>query len=156
MCWCEAHFWTCGALLSIALGVGSLWAMAALVVRVPADYFLQPPGALRWRGWLHAGEVVVRNVIGVVLIVVGVLMALPGVPGQGLLTLLTGLLLTDLPGKRRLELWLLRLPRRLRHLRLSPRPHRLRRLRLLRPAARSPSWCRTSATSTKLPSSKCW
>ena len=35
---------------------------------------------------------------------VGVVLALPGVPGQGLLTMLVGLLLLDIPSKRRLEL----------------------------------------------------
>lgn len=108
---CVQHPWASGAVLTLVLGLLSLWVMAALVVRVPADYFLRPPDALRWQGWRHAALTIVRNTLGGVLIVVGVLLALPGVPGQGLLTLLTGLLLTDLPGKRRLELRLLRLPR---------------------------------------------
>ena len=42
------------------------------------------------------------------LIVLGVVLSLPGVPGQGLLTMLLGLMLTSLPGKRRVELWILR------------------------------------------------
>ena len=33
----------------------------------------------------------------------GVLMAMPGVPGPGILTLLIGIMLLDFPGKRRLE-----------------------------------------------------
>jgi hypothetical protein len=36
------------------------------------------------------------------------MMSVPGVPGQGLLTILIGVMLLDFPGKRRLERWLLR------------------------------------------------
>jgi hypothetical protein len=35
--------------------------------------------------------------------VVGIVLTLPGVPGQGMLTILLGLMLLDVPGKRRLE-----------------------------------------------------
>jgi hypothetical protein len=47
-----------------------------------------------------------KNVLGGVLIVAGLLMLL--VPGQGLLTIAVGLVLTDFPGKFRLERWLMR------------------------------------------------
>jgi hypothetical protein len=41
-----------------------------------------------------------KNLLGVVLVVLGVLMLL--LPGQGLITLLVGLMLIDFPGKHRL------------------------------------------------------
>jgi hypothetical protein len=41
----------------------------------------------------------------------GLLLSLPGIPGQGLLTVLIGLMLVDFPGKLRLERWLIGLPR---------------------------------------------
>jgi UPF0716 family protein affecting phage T7 exclusion len=44
-----------------------------------------------------------KNVLGVLLDVVGIVLVLPGVPGQGMLTILIGLMLLDVPGKRRLE-----------------------------------------------------
>ena len=44
------------------------------------------------------------------LILFGVLLSLPGVPGQGLLTILVGLLLLDMPGKQQLERRLLGRP----------------------------------------------
>ena len=40
--------------------------------------------------------------------------ALLALPGQGLLTILIGLALMNFPGKRALELWLIRLPMVLR------------------------------------------
>ncbi len=44
------------------------------------------------------------------MIFVGLVMSIPGVAGQGVLTVLLGLSLTDFPGKRRLELRLVRQP----------------------------------------------
>ena len=44
-----------------------------------------------------------QNALGLVLIAVGLVMSVPGVPGQGLLTVLIGLMLVDFPGRRRLE-----------------------------------------------------
>ena len=48
--------------------------------------------------------------LGLALRALGVVLSIPGVPGQGLLTLFAGLLLLDLPGKRRVELGVLRRP----------------------------------------------
>lgn len=51
---------------------------------------------------------ILRNLLGVVLVVLGVAMLV--LPGQGLLTLLVGLLLLDFPGKQRLVRRLLSRP----------------------------------------------
>ena len=53
---------------------------------------------------------VLRNALGLVLVILGLLLSLPGVPGQGVLTMLIGLMLMDFPGKRRLELKLVARP----------------------------------------------
>jgi hypothetical protein len=37
------------------------------------------------------------------LVLLGVALSLPGVPGQGLITILIGVMLLDFPGKRELE-----------------------------------------------------
>ena len=50
---------------------------------------------------------ILRNLVGYLLIGLGVILTLPGVPGQGLLTILMGVLLIDFPGKHRAEWWLL-------------------------------------------------
>ena len=47
-----------------------------------------------------------KNLIGALLLVLGVIMLF--VPGQGLLTMLIGLMLMNFPGKYRLERWLVR------------------------------------------------
>src|SRR5262249_29426552 len=79
---------------------------AVILVRLPADYFLGPHAPAFWRDRhpvLRLTGRVLKNVVGVVLVVVGGVLSLPGVPGQGGLTILIGLMCLGLPGKRRLE-----------------------------------------------------
>lgn len=52
-----------------------------------------------------------KNALGLVLIIVGILLSLPGVPGQGILTILLGLIMLDIPGKRPLEARIIQRPR---------------------------------------------
>ncbi|MCA1573007.1 MAG: hypothetical protein LC770_00390, partial [Acidobacteria bacterium] len=61
--------------------------------------------------WL---AIIGKNLLGVVLVVAGILLSLPGVPGQGILTILLGVMLLDFPGRPRLEHWLVSRPRILR------------------------------------------
>jgi hypothetical protein len=63
---------------------------------------------LRW------GGLVLKNLLGAFLVLFGVVMSLPGVPGQGVLTILLGVMLLDFPGKRQLELKLVSRPKVLR------------------------------------------
>ncbi len=95
--------------LSIIVFVGSLIATPLIIARIPADYFAhskRPPA--RWTAQHRATRVVLvilKNTLGVLLMLVGIAMLLT--PGQGLLTLLVGFLLIDFPGKYRAEQWLL-------------------------------------------------
>ena len=103
----------------IALGAGlfvvglvlSVAAAVVVLVRLPPTYFAKPepppflPGRPTWVRVLgRAG----KNLLGCALVALGILMSLPGVPGQGLLTVLIGLVLLDVPGKRRVELRIVR------------------------------------------------
>jgi hypothetical protein len=99
--------------LALALGVPLLsFAIGLLViVGLPADYFVRP----RSRGGFWQSHRVVRlsllvakNLAGVLLFLAGLVAALPLVPGPGILFMLIGLGLVDFPGKRTLELRLLR------------------------------------------------
>ncbi len=86
-------------------------AIPVMVAQLPSDYFRharRPRPALpvaRLPRYLLVGF---KNVLGAFLIGSGLIMLL--VPGQGLLAILAGLLLTDFPGKYRLECWLARRP----------------------------------------------
>ncbi|MBK9529879.1 MAG: hypothetical protein IPO41_16555 [Acidobacteria bacterium] len=53
---------------------------------------------------------ILKNVLGVFLIGVGILLSLPGVPGQGVLTILLGLIMIDIPGKRPIEARIIKRP----------------------------------------------
>jgi hypothetical protein len=95
-------------IFSVACFVASLIGIPFLIARVDADYFLhrrplRPPGG--WTTW-RAIRTVLKNVVGAILVLAGIAMLL--LPGQGLLTLLVGVLLTDFPGKFALEQWLVR------------------------------------------------
>lgn len=81
----------------------SLAVVTFFVVRIPADYFStrrQPPAG---PVGVHVAIAILKNVAGVALVLVGMVLSFPGIPGQGILTILVGLMLTDLPGVRRLE-----------------------------------------------------
>ena len=89
----------------IATLVGSLWAAHHFLITIPAKYFTHghPPLDL-WRNRhpaLRWSLLISKNLIGVLLAIAGLIMLFT--PGQGLLTLLLGLSLIDLPGKRALE-----------------------------------------------------
>lgn len=76
-----------------------------LIVVLPERYFVEKSGqfwvdkppAVRWLAKIG------KNLLGVVVIAIGVVLSLPGIPGQGVLTMVIGAMLLDIPGKRRLE-----------------------------------------------------
>lgn len=95
-------------LFSIVTCVASLLGTSWLVRRLPVDYLLADPDRARTPG--SSGAVLVlRNALGVVLLVLGGLMLV--LPGQGLLTILAALSVMDFRGKRRLERRLMSRPR---------------------------------------------
>jgi hypothetical protein len=100
-----------GLLLFVLLFVVSLLIVGALLVGIPPTFFLDRHARGFWidrHPVLRLAGAVVKNILGVGLILLGVALSLPGIPGQGLLTILIGLALVDFPGKRRGERWLLR------------------------------------------------
>lgn len=114
---CQAALTTPSLILAGALAVvvvlGSTALALVVLVRLPATYFIEPR-----RGFmagnhplLRAAGILAKNLLGVVLMVAGIAMALPGVPGPGIATLLVGLALLDFPGKQALERRVIRQPR---------------------------------------------
>lgn len=105
--------WAWGIAISVAGAVGSVLLAGVVVVHWPSDQFKRdtpPPFMVGRHPVLRLVAIAAKNLIGVVLILVGMVMSLPGVPGQGFLTMLIGLTLVDFPGKRRLEQRLVRRP----------------------------------------------
>ena len=98
----------------VATTVGSSVLVVAFLVRIPPRHFLGAPDGVgrRFESPLaRAAYALGKNLLGLALVGLGLVLALPGVTGQGLLTMLVGLFLLDVPGKRGLELSLLRRPR---------------------------------------------
>jgi len=104
--WVQDNPWfaaaaTVGSIITLlATGAAAVWALG----RLPPDHlthtgrgrrfeWASPPGRLA----LIAG----KNIVGWLLILAG--LAMLALPGQGLLTMIVGLVLVDLPGKRRVE-----------------------------------------------------
>lgn len=90
--------WEIAIIASLGSTLGSLWLTRRVLLGLPANYFVAgaPPasGRLAWVG---------RNVAGILLILLGIVMSVPGIPGQGFLTMIAGLIVVDLPGKHALE-----------------------------------------------------
>lgn len=104
--WLKDHGWVAGAitaasvLMLLGTGAAAVWMLG----RLPADY-LTHTGRGRRFAWAPAPArialIAAKNVLGWLLIAAG--LAMLALPGQGLLTMIVGLVLVDLPGKRRLE-----------------------------------------------------
>lgn len=109
-----AQFWEALTLGKILLGVGlfsvsfavSIVAVGIVMVKIPAAYFSShyERDFMGDKHWLMRwSAVILKNVFGAVLILTGIVLSLPGVPGQGIMTILLGLIMLDVPGKRPLE-----------------------------------------------------
>lgn len=97
--WTQLESWwpwlaTGSAILTVSLVLASVVALPRVLANLPVDILHHPPapatGARRWG----------LNLVGWTLIVLGVLMLV--LPGQGLLSILAGIALADVPGKRRI------------------------------------------------------
>lgn len=113
MDWILTNIATLSLTLGLILAGLALPAAVAVfvVLRLPADYFTHNRREPIYRHGTHPllgwSLVLLKNLSGLVLVILGVVMLFT--PGQGLLTLLVGLMLLNFPGKYRLERRLVRL-----------------------------------------------
>lgn len=113
------EFWQSLTLGKVLFGAGifllsivvSVLIVAIIVVKLPVNYFSShyqedfmhdAPWLTRW------GATILKNLVGVVLVAAGIVMLIG--PGQGILTILVGLILMDIPGKRPLEARMIKRP----------------------------------------------
>ncbi len=100
-------WWLAGT--SVFVFIGTLILVPILLIRLPTDYFAHgkrhpAPWANQHpliRGILLVG----KNILGALFLMAGVTMLF--LPGQGLLTIVMGIVLLDLPVKYRLERWII-------------------------------------------------
>ena len=112
--WQQLLLWA--SAMSLLMAVATLIAIPWVVTRLPSDYFSRPMRVI-WRLSPDAPVLALvvgtlKNLLGLVLVILGLIMLVT--PGQGLLTLLVGLLLMNFPGKYQLERWLVMRPGLLR------------------------------------------
>ncbi len=96
--------------LSVVMFLATLIAVPFVVARIPTDYFIrahkprrQTPRSPSQLLWL-----VLKNVLGVILLLAGLAMLI--LPGQGVLTMLLGVMLMNFPGKYELERYIIQQP----------------------------------------------
>lgn len=108
--WGEANgpvlWWIFG--ISTAMMLLTPLLVSWIIIKLPKDYFVEEKrrrlqSLVRYPA-LRVVVAIVKNVLGAVLVIAGVIMLVA--PGQGLLTIVVGLMLLDFPGKYRLERWL--------------------------------------------------
>jgi hypothetical protein len=92
-----------GLVVFVVTCVSSLAIVTVFVVRIPVDYFSAGRRMPARPVGVSLARAILTNLVGVALVLVGIVLSLPGIPGQGIITILVGLMLTDLPGVRRLE-----------------------------------------------------
>ncbi|OPL18112.1 MAG: hypothetical protein AVO35_06300 [Candidatus Aegiribacteria sp. MLS_C] len=95
--------------ISLAMFVVSVLLVPVFVQILPEDYFVRRK--IRTKpSWvplpIHLLYLVAKNIAGIVLIILGLAMLV--LPGQGLLTLIVGVILTDIPGERQAFLFICR------------------------------------------------
>jgi hypothetical protein len=124
---------------SIAFVLLTPLAAAWAIVRLPVDYFTQrkrkPLSTWEERPVLRPLFLVAKNLLGLVFIIAGIAMLI--LPGQGLLTMLVGVVLVDFPGKFRLQRW------------MATRPPVWRSLNWLRKRAHRPELQRPKAAGSE-------
>ena len=114
--WQQPLLWASG--FSLLALVATIFGVPWVVTRLPQDYFARTERVV-WRASADApllGLIVAtsKNLLGLLLVALGLIMLVT--PGQGIVTLLIGLLLMNFPGKYRLERWLVLRPGVLRAL----------------------------------------
>ncbi|MDE0185967.1 MAG: hypothetical protein OXP71_11050 [Candidatus Poribacteria bacterium] len=99
--WVKAHLIGIVVLSAITL-ILSMLSILALVIYLPSDYFTREKHvSIVSNRFLRILLRILKNIFGVIALLIGFVMLIG--PGQGLLTILVGVILCDFPRKRRVE-----------------------------------------------------
>ena len=97
----DLFFWI--GIISSIIFLGSLLSIRWLVSLIPSDYFINRKESkfkLNYPSALIVSTII-KNIFGYILILGGILMLI--LPGQGLITIFIGLMLSNYPGKYTIE-----------------------------------------------------
>ena len=105
-----SHYLTYLAVASIVLIGLSIILIPKIIARIPSNYFACTERPNQTNQFTFNSFVVtcIKNLFGLFLIGAGILMLV--LPGQGILTILLGVLIIDFPGKYKFEQLLIRMP----------------------------------------------
>ena len=94
-------------ILSIVLFIVTLILVPVIIVHLPVDYFseIKRHKTDTRHPAIKILSIIIKNISGGILILAGLIMLFT--PGQGLITLLTGIMIMNYPGKYKLERWLI-------------------------------------------------
>ena len=105
--WLQTHheLMSWSVVISLSTFLVTLFAVPMLVIHIPEKYFLHhkritlnnPKGVIGFRLVYR----VLKNILGVFFVLIGLIMLF--LPGQGLLSILIGVMLTNFPGKFKVE-----------------------------------------------------
>src|SRR6185436_8053674 len=115
--WVRSHervMWWLVALSAVTV-VTSIVAVPWMLVRIPPRYFMSTTREHPWADrhpLIRVAFLIGKNLLGLVLLAIGIALLL--LPGQGILTILAGVVLLDFPGKERVLLWTISRPAVLR------------------------------------------
>jgi hypothetical protein len=91
--------------LTVVVAVASVLGVRWFLIHIPPDYFIGSRGpSERLKSWNPVARwawLITKNILGALLVIAGVVMLFT--PGQGILSLLLGITLLDIPGKVALE-----------------------------------------------------
>ncbi len=94
--------------LSLLSLLATFLLVPVILVRLPEDYFSFPDRhRIPWNDrhrFLRIPIFLFKNLLGLIFIVAGILMLV--LPGQGILTIIMGLIIMEFPGKYRAERWI--------------------------------------------------
>lgn len=104
----ETAIWWLAALATITF-IATLITVPLLIVRIPPDYFSRKkihnrPWA-NYRSDVRAMLMIAKNVLGYIFVVTGLILLV--LPGQGIFTVLVGVMLLNFPGKHQLARWII-------------------------------------------------
>ena len=98
--------------LSVLILVFSIAGMGWFIAQIPEDYFIHDKRqAKHWNKYSSQARIAIivfKNIFGGIMLVGGLFLLV--LPGQGLLTMIIGLLLIDYPGKFQLEQKIISIP----------------------------------------------
>lgn len=105
----ETALWWLAAFSAVSF-VATLVIVPILIIRIPRDYFADTRRHA-WDPWkrrhpvMRWGLLIGKNLLGYIIVLIGIAMLV--LPGQGILTIVIGMILISFPGKFRLERWII-------------------------------------------------